>query len=319
MTDALKLTFQDLAMLDWLLEKPGQRFFTTCSLGTGYCLYELSEKDNSGNRTAKSVYHRAESKPEFRKRFGGSIGIKSNKLFRNGFFYSLQRMHNNSGKYAAFVEGLTSNPLHWSETVHLPTKVADEWWQKIGREAFEAEYEKREKKRAAVSRRILIGCKATIFPAVPENCKKVLREIQNNLPNLTKRIIRPYAIATVTKETAARLYIEDIERLNPDVSFSYEGIPIQGSAPNQYIDRACVMVDNVTARGAMKLVEFDREYAETIANIAGEAMAQIIPIVSALNLRQEQKEAERLDLMRELIESIEEDPASEDEPSPRTP
>lgn len=321
MADALKLSFQDLAVLDWLLEKPG-RFMAKSSLGSGsnrFDLYELSEKNEDGKRTAKAVLRKHETESELTKRFGGKIGINSVKLYQNGFFNYFSSTFNRPDKYAAFVDGLTSNPFHWSDTVYIPTKQALEWWKETGQEAFRVAHKKRKKEREAVERRVLIGCRSTIRPAIPEQYKGKLGEIQYSLPKLERKLIRPYAVATVTKETATRLYIDDVERLNEDCDFSYRDMPIRGNTPNQYIEHDHVMVDNITARGAARLVEFDQEYAADIARIAGEALEQIIPIISAVDLRQKQKEAERLDLMREMIDSLKADQTAEEPAAARKP
>jgi hypothetical protein len=79
------------------------------------------------------------------------------------------------------------------------------------------------------------------------------------------------------------------------------------------------MADHVSDHGAMKLIELDLEYAEDIARISGEALAKIIPIISQLDLRQAQKEAERLDMMRELIEGLGKEKSADTQSSCRKP
>jgi len=319
MTAPLKLSFSDLALLDWLVEMPGKRIFTTSSTmrSKGFDVYELSEKNADGKREARCLSNRYGTNEELLKRLGGKIGINSSSLFKCGFFNSYSGTFQNRDKFAELVDHLVSNPFHWSDTVYIPTKKLRDWWEANGRKMFETEREKRENARTAVSRRIVIGCRMSIKPEIPDEWKDTYSQLRSQLPNLDKAVVRPYAFATVTKETATRVYIEDVEIIKPTRSrVEYGDAPIRGNAPNQYVELTAIMADRVSSHGAAKLVEFEREYADDFARISGEAMAKIIPIIRDLDLRQKQKEAERDDMLRELIESIEE-PAPIDQPSPR--
>lgn len=305
----LKLSFSDLALIDWLLEKPGQRFFTNASTirTTKFNVYELSEKNADGKRTAVCLSNRFGGNEELLKRLGGKISFNSSKMYKSGFFNAYSGTFNNQEKFSALVATLVSNPFHWSDTIYVPTKTLWDWWVNSGRQMFEAERDKRETARAAVSRRLIIGCRMSIKPEIPDELKDAFSQLQTKLPNLEKSVVRPYALATVTKETATRVYIEDIEIIKPTRSrVEYDDVPIHGNAPNQYVELSSIMADRVSARGAAKLIEFEQEYADDFARISGEAMAKIIPIIRDLDLRQKQKEAERDDILRDLIESIEE-------------
>jgi hypothetical protein len=279
----------------------------------------LSAKDKDGKRKATCVYTRLRSTEELTKRLGGKVGMNSVKPFQNGFLNSYSRNFNKPQKYADFVAGLVSDPFHWSDVLHIPTKTAHEWWKKEGTEAFETERRKRLDQREKVSRRIVIGCRASVRPHIPEELQGAFDQFRRWMPNLERKIVRPYALATVTRQTATRVYIEDIEKVNPHGRFAYGDVPVQGNAPNQYVDISTIMADHVSDHGAMKLIELDLEYAEDIARISGESLAKIIPIISQLDLRQAQKEAERLDMMRELIEGLGKEKSADTQSSSRKP
>lgn len=299
----LKLTYPQLALMDWLMEKPGLRFSTRGGMrgSNDYMLYELGEAREDGKRPVECVlspYDRSETAVAITRRIGGRCDLS--KLHQFGLLGSLGIL-NCREERLRFMERLDRDPFHYAEILMPPTRVAREWWKSEGEAQFRRESERREAEARKVGRLVLIGRGAEIVPRVTESVRKA-RNLGVRLPDLTQRLVRPYAVATVTRETDARLYVENVVVISAADGFEYSS-PVQGREPNRFVERGSVMADGIAMTDALSVVELDAEYRDDLVRILDQTMERVAPILVEAASRLAQKNAERSDLFRERIES----------------
>jgi hypothetical protein len=200
--------------------------------------------------------------------------------------------------YEAFVAKLDRDYFHFSQTAYVLTRSGYEFWKEKGRAMATEARARREAERAAVARTVLIGGPATVRPRLPVDlAKKIPKGLQLPLPS--RRIVVPYATATVVKSTPTRLYVRDVEILP-----STEGLatrPIGGSVPHQYVSPEAVMVDDCSPRLAARLAEIAVEFQADADAIGARIVEEMLPKLLDLDSRLKQKDAERADAVAEAL------------------
>jgi len=303
-----QFNFSQLALMDWLMEKPGRRFFvrlTGINLSASTHLYEREETPE-GKWKKRRVYPRENSveNAALLDRLGGRENIRIDGLVKEGFLnaYSATSLSRSDAertkKFLSQFENLT---LQWYETIYVPTKVLAQYWAETGRDIFSKLEERRLKEREAVSRLVVLGVEERIHPSIgAELAARLPKGINPPIP--ARRAKRPRAVARVVKESTERLYITDVVALPEGTS--YYSLPsfIHGRSPNQYVSKDAVLVDYASMETARKLVEIDAEYEDELNSIANKEVGEMLPFLQRLADRLLQKDAEREDMIREVLD-----------------
>ena len=300
-------TFSQLALMNWLMEKP-DRFISTSTYANspknihfyeaqidqssgqtkGVLIYPLS---NFGNENARKL------NVEFLKALGGRDNIDVTALHQAGLVTSHSSF--SASEYSrAFFKRINMAANHNGERFDLPTRKMARFWAEAGKAAYEEERANLQKKAAEVRREIVIGRKLEFNPDVPkELTERWPKGLALPYPKVSK--VRPSFSATVTKVTPTRVYVEDVKCIN-DVDRDY--YVIKGYPPNQYVERTEVVADYADEALIEKLVDLDREFQTDIDRISTETIKEMLPLVTNIDSRFKQKEAEHDDMMRDLIE-----------------
>jgi len=327
-----KLSFGNLALLEWLCERPYGRMFTNHNINPVTAsnvtyLFEMGDPDENGKRKIARHYpsnstggKADEENVAFMKRFGGKVGgPECYRLSRAGFTRSLSALNSSiDGKddYDRFIATLERqrNPFHFSELLYFLTEAGLEYWKTEGRAEMERLRAEAAEKRESADRLVLLGVQSRISPQLPKHVQDAVRA-GIPLPSLDRKLVRPYALVRVVKETANRLYVEDVEYVRKGQGSVY-GI-IEGRAPNMYVSKEHVMLDNATRPGVAKVLDMDAEYVDEAQKVMLDAIERILPILREADLRLKQKAAGHDDMMKELLESLGKE-ADDQSPAPGT-
>lgn len=304
MSKKTKYTFPQLALMNWLLSSDKFRFFAYSSGldSSNMELYELEKQEN----TSKHKVIRIDIDVEMTKFLGGRPFVDMQKPLDNGLVHTFNHLYR-PNVYAEFLSKVESN-FHFSSRIFLPTKSMKEYWQSVGYDDYLKLLEQRKIERESVSRYVIVGKLVTFKPSISQ---ELLDQFPKSMqiPAPKNQGIRPQYFAHVVKETAKRLYLEDVKPLR---TITYPETPvIQGYKPNLFVDYDDVIFDNATEELANKLVLIDNEHQEDVNRITNQVISSILPELINLEARLKQKSAEREDAIREAMENT-------DEPKPRT-
>jgi len=302
-----KPTYAQLALFNWLMESDRRRFLTHWSgmqSQSEISLYETVGVDDEGKKKLRRLLPSGshEADIEMIQRLGGRRSIQMHQFIQQGFIKHLvMNMHRDT--FDKFTSQFAERNWHYAETILLPTDKGREWWAETGKALFEAERAKREAGRAAVERMVLLGRTERITPRLPAELKaKVPSGIPLPLPAV-RAALRPQATARVVKETGTRLYLADVKWLR---SVDWSAMVVEGRAPNEYVAKEHVIMDRANPSAVEGLLRIDAEYVEDVDRIAAQAVEAILPALTDLDSRLKQKEAERDDMIRELLEEAKE-------------
>lgn len=299
-------TYTQLALMDWMMEKPGRRFATHMTVGTGgFDLWELGEEDANGKQPVTKILSQWNSGKDSEvliKRLGIKRTLDLSKLHSAGFLTSLNGLTNRQSR-EKFIARLKQNPFHYSDAIDLPTRQAREWWAQTGKSDFERERGRREDNERKATRLVLIGQRAVVSPTLTDTLRKA-EQLGLKLPDLRQYLVRPYAVARVVRETGTRLYVEDVEVIADVRGFDSRKPSISGFSPNQFVDKTSVMIDGVTKAEAHAILDLDAEYASDLSGILNDTINRVAPILIEASSRLAQKRAEREDMLKERIEAI---------------
>jgi hypothetical protein len=307
---AKNYTFPQLALMDWVMEKQG-RFYTHPTLGSvkGISLFEMAPPGEDGKREITSPFKSILPTPEERerehallRRLGGRLTADYSRLAIDGIVMGLTQF-TEAGKLQKFKAALSGIQLHYSDSVNLVTASGREWWAHSGKALYEAARERIEADAASADRLVVIMRPAIVSPVLTPAMERA-KAAGVIFPSMSQSVDRPYAIARVVKETEKRVYVEDVVFLIPEAKHNFRTDPLGGRAPNVYVERESIMLDNATRAGASRLVEADREMADDIQRIALDTLERLVPMMVEQDLRMKQKMGEREDVMRELLESL---------------
>jgi hypothetical protein len=339
---APKFGYPALALLDWLCEAGmDRRLFTSGDAfsSRGLYLFEASAPDDTGKQRLTRVWPvsgRIEDNPEAQaliERLGGRDSIDYHALYQAKFLKGFHSLGHSSfdqkkGKkeFEQFVSRFDANRFHYSDSVVIVTPAGFEFWKEKGRKLAAEARARRDEERRQISRRILIGQTVSVRPRLSKDlARRIPASIHFPLPG--RQIVVPYALATVTRQTATRLYIRDVRQLPAVGEGGFRHRLIGGSFPHQYVDPSAVLVDGCTEELAERLHAIAREFQDDVDAIGERIVMEMLPGLIDLNSRILQKDAERADSVSDALKEAGHkvrapgDPPDnpDDEPSPRGP
>ena len=325
MTKPFKPTFPQLALLDWLYERKGNRFIVTSNMGSRPGDFDMCETDgrNEENGKFRLLRHGAfgsnAASEDLTRRLGGSRSkvdlwpLASEKILKSG-----NSLYGSGGTldYGKFVGqfDINENFFHYNSSIYILNKdVGYEYWENIGRDLFEQMKAKRASDRAKAERIVLVG---RISPIEPEWPASLIKKLPQGLrfPIPERKGLRPQAYATVVKETGKRLYLEDIHYVRELPAYGSRDSSVIQGYKEKFVDREHVIVDNATPEIIRKLTAIDVEYQEDVTRIAVDFAERMLPIMQEMDNRFFQKDNEREMVFKEAIEEFNA-PASRDKPS----
>ncbi len=316
-----KYAFSDLALCNWLFTpEPGEiRFLTRYSLGTHneYRFHVATRPEGSefyehrviGNESASKGITKEQARQEMltlQKSLGGRFKDTSGTLHRDGV---ISQSH-----FLTKPQAIENFQKHFSNlnldrySLTRGTKKGHEWWNQEGKFLYEAEKAKRDKKRDDAERTILIGAwityKAKIDSATEE---KLSFDIRKQIPLPTRKVFRPFATATVIKESQKRLQIENVEILDSFADRRWGSgydieWPLIGDEPNMFIDRESLMLEHPDEAVVDKLTELHREGEQSFRSVARSHIDEIIPLILKMNNHLQQQSYAVEDETKEIIE-----------------
>lgn len=297
-----KPTFPQLALMDWVLEKGHKRFFThSSSLNSGNqtWLYEAGPEGEDGKRKLFRAYpgQSRENDVALLERLGGRDSISTHQLYQQGYVMHISPAMQHE-KFNKFISQFSERGWHWAEQVYLVTSAGRAWWEEEGRDLHAKAVAERAAARAETLRLVVIGRESRIQPELSRDLRARVPE-GIPLPIPSRKAMRPQATAIVTKETETRFYVEDVKPLRSR-SISERSV-VEGREPNEYVSRENVLVDHATPEIARRLAEIDAEYVEDVNRIAEQTIEALLPSLQDLASRLAQKDAEREDMVRELL------------------
>ncbi len=304
-----KFTYGQLALVDWLLEGAGKRFAlakTHYNAWKDLDLYEVVDGE-----VLELSDHKAPGKTGLQDRLGGRLDIDYLPLQAEGCLL----MHHSRGKredgdpvngFMRFMSSINYDrfgPDSEYRLIRMGSKTA-EWWDTTGAPTFAPMKEKRETARKAVARTVVIGTRSTVKPRIdPEKEKSFPVGFRHPVPDL--KIVRPTYVATVVKETKDRLYIQNITRIRDAARYfeEREDSPIQGRAPNQFVDKSRVIADGIKGELPRNILNVDAERVESYHEACDVALEAALEPLLSLHARLFQAESMHEDLMRDAIQS----------------
>jgi hypothetical protein len=318
-----KFSYSELAVMNWIFGEKGKfRFLTKFTAGSRssseYDFHDIVDRDGDGKyidnqvtRTplaSESESIRDASRDRIialKRALGGSLNPQINNLIKSGFINQHSPLSDN-GKRAEFAAKFVSLDL-MQTTLYRATTTGRDWFDKEGRALYEVQHAKREAKRKTSERTIVLCAEFEIEPTLFDELKAMIPE-GVKLPLPKRRIIRPIGTATVIGETEKRLTVEDItffedwQRYGINTNYKIARWPIQGYAPNTYVEPWGVMVDHANDTIAGKLRDIDVDDVESFDRTGNHHLKLMLPLLISMNLHLKQNEASREDIIREAIE-----------------
>ncbi|MGY3581828.1 hypothetical protein ACVIGB_000101 [Bradyrhizobium sp. USDA 4341] len=303
-----------LALLEWVTEKgPGTRFFTQSDSNEIY-LYERTVTEDGKphinrpwppfgdwrvNPTAVNIMAQ----------FANNVNVDTYQFRKSGFFEHFHPLGHTGldrkaevARYEKFCREFVGrkDAFHFSQSIYLPTPVAFSFMAEAGARQLANLRAKRDAARASIARTVVIGRACVLRPTLPDDVQRILPK-GATLPLPSRKITRAYATATVVKETANRLYLENIERLPLIGNSTWQDDPISGTDPHRYVEKSAVLLDHASAEAAAALSELDRGYAEDFERLSGELARRTVAAVAEMHSRMLQKDAEYRDSVLEIL------------------
>lgn len=288
-----KLTFAQLALMEWLMENPTLRFFVRSAYST--TLYEIQRGEGEGNDSY--TYVNLESDKELLARFGGRAKFDDHGLWKAGLVQSLHMLTNRPA-LDRFVARFSRNPFHYNDSIVRPKQSMVDYWNAHGKEQLRLLREKRASDLAAVERWVVIGCTHPIEANIPPDVASMLPS-SFHFPFSLGRILKPYALARVVKETETRVYVDDVK---PYTDARYRHNPVSGSASGAYVERSSIMLDPATPAAMDELVGIFNDHVESVNERVASTLRDIAPALQLLQNKLLQGSAMYDDLIREALE-----------------
>jgi hypothetical protein len=300
-----EFTFLQLALMNWLMEKPDRFISISTSYGTSKELYFYeAEKNNEtgsieGNRvyplTNQNGIDARKLNTEFLKKIGGKANIDVVRLHHQGMVTS-HSAFGSSEFSRAFFNRVSMGRYHHGQRFDLPTPKMARFWAKEGKAAYEEELASIQQKAADVRRQIVIGRNLEFKPKIPKELKdRWPTGLALPYPKVKK--VRPLFSATVTKVTPTRVYIDDVKPLSTERDY----YTIKGREPNLYVEWADVIADYADEPLIDKLLNLDNEFHEDVNRISIETITQMLPLITNIDSRFKQKEAEHDDMLKDIV------------------
>jgi hypothetical protein len=317
-----KFSYSELALMNWFFgENTKFRFLTRFTAGSAssseYDFHDIVDRDgekyidNNISRTpissdsteVKDATH--ERIIALKKALGGSLNVPMTNLIKAGYINQYSPLSDN-GRRSEFADKFIRLDLSQTSLYRPNTKGRD-WFDTEGRALYQAMHAKREAKRKLSERTIVLCAEFEMEPMLFDELKAMVPE-GVKLPLPKRRIIRPIGTATVIAETEKRLTVEDVkffedwQRYGIRTNYKIVRWPIQGYAPNSYVEPWGVMVDHANESIADKVREIDVDDVESFDRTGNHHMKLLLPLLISMNLHLKQNDAARDDMMREAIE-----------------
>jgi hypothetical protein len=315
MPKPFKPTYPQLALLDWLNERPGARFLVSSNMGSRTSDFDMFEADGKNEETGKFAIKRYEAfggdeeSKALTDRLGGSRAkVDLTSLIQQGILRSGNSLYPQAGtlNFEKFVSQLDVREgyFHYSSTLFLLAKAfGAKYWEETGRALFEDMKAKRAAQRARAERLVLVGRVAPIEPEFPASLiKKLPKGLVFPIPN--RFGLRPQAYATVVKETDKRLYLEDINYVREIDPYRRNDPSVIQGYKDKFVEREHVIIDYATPEIINKITALDNEYQEDVTRIATDFAERMLPIMQEMDQRFLQKDNEREMVIAEAIEDF---------------
>lgn len=318
-----KFTFAQLSLLNWLFDNGQSIRFLTKFIG-GVDNHELEfhevvERNGDGKYVDRVINNTASVSGEtktaeagqrvidLQRTLGGSFKIELTEIIRAGYIVQLTGFLD-SERRKQFQEKFAHLPLTNTALIR-PTTTGRAWYEAEGRALYEAQATKRADRRKASERTVLIWAEFDMGPDLSAELKaKVPEGVKLPLPR--RKIMRPFATATVIGQTEKRILVEDVKLLEDWQQYgglysSYKIMwPIQGRSPNLFIEPGAVMVDHADEAIVEKLREIDVDDVESFNRTANYHMDKILPLLIEMNLGLKQSGLARDELINDAIEGF---------------
>lgn len=298
-------SFSQLALMNWLLEKP-DRFIsisTYSSASKDLYFYEAQVDPASGKTTGTMAYplqnyrnpNAKKLNVEFLKQIGGKANIDLTRLHHEGMVTG-HSTFSSSEFSRTFFSRVEMGEYVNGQRFDLPTRIMARFWAQEGKKAYEEQLAAIQQKAADVRRKIVIGRNLEFKPYIP-------KELENRwptglaLPYPKVSKTRPLFSATVTKVTPTRVYIEDLVQLSNNKDY----YTVKGREPNLYVEWTDVIADYADDLLIEKLLNLDNEFQEDVTRISTETVTQMLPLVTNIDSRFKQKEAEHDDMLKDIV------------------
>lgn len=324
-----KFNFGQLALMNWLLgERNALRFITQFNGGLSrqeLHFHDIVERDGDGkyinndilstpytqDEEARAAHHA--KYVEFVRLMGGSLHISITELIHAKF---LNHYNGFTRSPADFQAKFVHLPLT-NSSLYRPTTTGLAWYEGEGKKLYEAELEKRAARRKTEERMVVLQAEFSMEASLSDDLKaKVPEGVILPLPK--RRIMRPIGTALVTKQTEKRLQVENVETFEKwnswgGKTFRIERWPVQGRAPNLYIEPWGVMVDHADEVISSRLRDIDVDDIESFDRAAEHYMTILLPTLIEMNLRLKQNGVAREEMMQDAIDRFQ----NNDERKPR--
>lgn len=162
-----------------------------------------------------------------------------------------------------------------------------DWWRAEGRTRYDALAATVASGRAAVERQVIVGTWVDVSTELPEGFAAP-----------ATRVMFATHIATVSRETEGRLYVEGVTRIYAPPG--HHRLPVSGRPPNAYAERAHVMFDPADGALARRVAEHEAGHWDEVASIHGAYAREVAEAMRRLQDRTRQKAAERVDALADL-------------------
>lgn len=301
---ASQFNLRQLTLVSWLLSAPeGSRRFVVAS-GRMLKFFETGAVREDGKLPVTVILDdgRSPASRELEAEFGGKIKVSPDDLVQSGLLTCFHTRYPAMDKaQVSFAEKVADIYIEGSwglggSYYEIGGDWVRDWYAQNGasrrRKLLDALLAKSE----AVRRRAVFGRTWRIEPRIPEELSKLLpARYSLNLPSQTIR--RPCVIATVTAETDKRFKVRDIKPINGNSS-TWLGLTI---GKDEFFEREYLMLDNATDADVAALAAFDEEYVREVQEIADQALAEIVPILSRMGDRMNQKQGQHSDMLADLV------------------
>jgi hypothetical protein len=297
-------TLAQLALMEWLVEKTNRVVSSGSAginVGSYHTLSEIGEPDAFGRSPVNYVLSSfGKDDHDFLRRLGGKIP-DMHPLSAAGYLNHYMEM--GAGPRAEkFFAKIQERGFGYTDHVFVPNPAGREWWESDGAALLAMKRQDEAVRRADVERVVLVGQKATVEPTVSDQLKRMTPHwLRIPLPN--RKAVVPAFLATVVKETPARVYVENVRNvaLGPGFAVAWSDHPLKARSPNAYVEPASIMAHHATDALAAAAVEIATALQRNVTAEADRLLTQIVPLILGVSRDIEQHSARHDDLMRDLL------------------
>jgi hypothetical protein len=190
-----------------------------------------------------------------------------------------------------------------SESFYVMNENGRKWWHAGGREQYREALTARFAKEAADKRTILIGFERRYNYTLSHEQKRLFPTgFPPPLPS--RKLVRPYAIATVVKETDQGYFVTDVKPLTQrlkGLDGGYIPSPLEDRKPHPFAPRSIILADRVSPEAVEEVMTVDAEVFQDITDTQSRTVDELLPILRHFHDLQLQQEARHDDLMKAAL------------------